>query len=365
MNRPTCFAGVALAAMLAGCSSSLEDDPDDAWVDVDVTQFASDGESERVSIPAQELAAAVAVRATTDAGVCFQLSSVVDGAGRTGQDGRSPGPFCRDCELRSSVAVGAGVFVFPVEAGGLAPDTGLSLRFARINCVTLTSLNTPEDRPTLQVAVQPIDEVPDRSTIELRFHIATSSILFADAQRQEQLLAALAQQLAPAGIVPRLASALELDELPTELRFHTGDPAALAAVIATVPPRDETTIDVVFGGCLLHDDPIFGPPRPLHGFTPRIPGGAGPADGVFMPGLDCFAAGAGPVDVPVDVQARVLAHELGHYLGLYHAVEQDGLTDTLADTGPDNIMHFNPQLATSAGFSPSQGRMMRMHPAAR
>ena len=80
MNRPTCFAGVALAAMLAGCSSSLEDDPDDAWVDVDVTQFASDGESERVSIPAQELAAAVAVRATTNAGVCFQLSSIVDGA---------------------------------------------------------------------------------------------------------------------------------------------------------------------------------------------------------------------------------------------------------------------------------------------
>ena len=47
-------------------------------------------------------------------------------------------------------------------------------------------------------------------------------------------MAAVAQQLAPAGIVPRLASALELDELPTELRFHTGDPASLDAVIATV-----------------------------------------------------------------------------------------------------------------------------------
>lgn len=379
MSGSTGFAGAALAVMLAGCAPDLEDDPDDtasgssdetggipsAWVDVDDTRFASDGESHPVSIPALELAAAVAVRATTAPGVCFQLSSAVDGEGRTALDGRGPGAFCRDCDLRTSAAVGAGVFVFPVEAGGLAPETGLALRFARINCSTLTPLNAPEDRPTLRVAAQPIEAVPERATIELRFHVAASSILFGDQPRQDLLVAALAQQLAPAGVTPRVVETLELDAMPAELHFHAGDPGALAAVIASLPPRDEATIDVVFGGCLLYDDPIFGPPRVVDGFTPRIPGGAGPADGVFMPGLDCFAEGAGAIDVPAHVQARVLAHELGHYLGLYHAVEQDGLTDQLPDTGPDNLMHFNPQLATSAGFSPSQGRVMRMHAAAR
>lgn len=373
MSGHTGLSGVALAVLLAGCSTDLEADPDDAasgsddetggipsaWVDVAATQFASDGESHRVSIPEQEPSAAVAVRATTAPGVCFQLSSVVDGEGRTMLEGRSPGAFCRDCELRTSVAAGAGVFMLP------AAETDLALRFARINCLTLTPLTTAEDRPTLQVAAQPIALIPDRATIDLRFHVAPSSILFGDEQRQELLVAALAQELASAGIVPRLALARELDAMPTELRFHAGDPTGLAAVIASVPPRDETTIDVVFGGCLLYDDPIFGPPRPLHGFTPRIPGGAGPADGVFMPGLDCFAEAAGPVEIPVAAQAHVLAHELGHYLGLYHVVEQDGLTDQQDDTGPDNIMHFNPQLATSAGYSPSQGRVMRTHPAAR
>lgn len=377
MRRYKASAGAALAGMLAGCSAYLEDDPDDApsgssdetgpshWVDVDDTQFASDGESHRVSVPAQEFAAAVAVRATTTPGVCFQLSAVVDGEGRTALDGRSPGAFCRDCELRTSVAVGAGVFVLPAEAGRLAPETGLALRFARINCTTLTPLNSPGDRPPLRVAARPIEAVPDHATIELRFHVAASSILFGDEPRQALLVAALAQQLAPAGITPRVVETRELDAMPAELRFHAGDPGALAAVIASLPPRDETIIDVVFGGCLLYDDPIFGPPRVVDGFTPRIPGGAGPADGVFMPGLDCFAEGAGPVDVPAAVQARVLAHELGHYLGLYHAVEQDGLTDPFPDTGTDNLMHFNPQLATSAGLTPSQGRVMRMHVAAR
>ncbi|MBL9105721.1 MAG: hypothetical protein JNL82_32665 [Myxococcales bacterium] len=48
-------------------------------------------------------------------------------------------------------------------------------------------------------------------------------------------------------------------------------------------------------------------------------------------------------------------------LGLYHTVE----ADTLDDTTADNIMNPRPALATAAGFSPSQGRVMRMHPAVR
>lgn len=69
--------------------------------------------------------------------------------------------------------------------------------------------------------------------------------------------------------------------------------------------------------------------------------------------------------MPVRTQARVLAHEIGHYLGLYHTVELDGLADTLDDTTADNTMNPRPTLATAAGFTPSQGRVMRMHPAVR
>jgi len=375
MSPRTASAGDALTALLAGCSPRAHADPADvdgesgpftsAWVEIGATQFESDGETVRVVIPAQEPCAALALRATTDPGVCFQLSSVVDGEGRTVVDGRSAGTFCRDCALRTSVAAEAGVFILPVEASRFEPETGLSLRFARVDCLTLTPLAAPEDRPTLRVAAQPIETVPDLATIELRFHIAKSSILFGDEDRQEELVAHLGQELASAGLVPRLVAVHDLDALPANIRFHAGNTTALAALIAKAPPKAETTVDVVFGGCLLYDDPIFGPPSAVNGFTPRIPGGAGPADAVFIPGLDCFAEGAGPVDLPVRAQARTLAHELGHYLGLYHAVEADGLTDQLDDTGPDNIMHPNPAQATAVGFSPSQGRLMRMHPSAR
>jgi hypothetical protein len=365
MIRPTVLAGLAMTALL-GCTPEEDDDaPASAWLDVGVTQFAGDGETDRLTIPAQQPLAALALRATAAPGVCFQLSSVVDGEGRAALDGRSAGAFCRDCELRTSVAVEAGVFVLASEAGRFAPGTGLSLRFARVDCLTLTPLTAPEDRPTLRVEALPIEAVPERATIDLRFHVADSSILSGDADRQRELVALLEQELAPSGITPRLVDTRELDALPTSLRFHAGDPTDLAAALADAPPGDGTTLDVVFGGCLLYDDPIFGPPGAVNGFTPRIPGGLGPADGVFMPGLDCFAEGAGPLDFPVRAQARVLAHEIGHYLGLYHAVEADGLADRLDDTGPDNLMHPRTDLAGSIGFSPSQGRVMLLHAAAR
>lgn len=379
MRPYTTFGIVALTALLAGCSSQVLADSDAAassqdgasgrltaaWVEVGVTQFHGDGETGTVVIPAPQPCAAVALRATTAPGVCFQLSAIVDGAGRAMASGRSAGAFCRDCALRTSVAVEAGVFILPVEAGRFAPETGVALRFARVDCLTLTPLAESGDFPMLRVAMQPIDTVPDLATVALRFHIAKSSILFGDEERQQELVAHLGQELASGGLLPQLVETQGLDELPAKTHFHAGDPSALAALITKAAPSGETALDVFFGGCLLYADPVFGPPRPVDGFTPRIPGGAGPADAVFMPGLDCFAAGSGPIDFPVPTQARILAHELGHYLGLYHTVEEDGLTDQLDDTGPDNIMHSHPERSMAVGFSPAQGRVMRMHPAAR
>lgn len=363
MRRASILAGMALCGLLVGCDADQEE-RGSAWVEVVETRFASDGESELVTIPAQGSAAALALRVTTDPGLCFQISALVDGDGEALVEGRSFGAFCRECGLRSSVALESGVFVLPAEAVALAGD-GVSLRFGRIACETLTPLTDADDRPPLRIETRVIAAEPERATIDLRFLVAADSILAGDTPRQQAILTALAEELASVGISPRLVAVVELDAPAEEVRFHAGDHAALAALLQGASPREEGTIDVVFGGCLLYDDPIFGPPRAVEGYTPRIPGGAGPADGVFMPGLDCFAANAGPVDLPVETQAHTLAHELGHYLGLFHAVEADGLGDQLDDTNADNLMHYRPGLATSIGLSPAQGRVMRTHPAAR
>jgi hypothetical protein len=58
-----------------------------------------------------------------------------------------------------------------------------------------------------------------------------------------------------------------------------------------------------------------------------------------------------------------MAHELGHYLGLYHAVEADGSTDQLDDTGAANLMFHQPGTEAATGLSPTQAVVMRAHPA--
>lgn len=375
MNRRSVLASFVLTALLAGCSAvdssgereapeeDSNDPPASAWIDVAATAFQPNGESDLIKIPAQETSVAVAVRATTAPGVCFQLSSAEDGEGRSGIDHRNAGSYCPDCVLRTSVAVEAGVFVLPVEPGRFQPETGLSLRFARMNCLTLTPLETPEDQPTIKVALQPVQNVPEQAELALRFHIAKDSILSGDDARQRALLDALEEELAPGGISPRLVGVVELDTLSEDMHFQAGDIAPLATWISTSHHGEKARLDVYIGGCLFLDNPIIGPPSAVKGFTPRIPGGAGPADGVFLPGLNCFAKNSGPDDIPVHAQARVLAHEIGHYLGLFHAVETDGHVDQLDDTSPENIMNPNPTLATSLGFSLSQGRVMRIHAA--
>lgn len=365
MKRAAILAGVAVAGLLVGCEADVDgaDDSASAWIEVITTRFASDGQSEVVTVPVEGPAAALALRVTAAPGVCFALSELVDGEGQVLVDGRSPGPFCRDCSLRSSVALESGVFVLPGEAVALAG--GVSLRVGQVECQTLTPLTKPDadNRAPLRIDARAIAAEPAQASIDLRFVVAADSILAGDAARQQAILAALAEELASTGLSPRLVAVVELDEAAGELRFHAGDHSALAALLQRAPPGEQPTIDVVFGGCLRYDDPIFGPPRPVDGYTPRIPGGAGPADGVFMPGLDCFAPAAGPLELPIDTQAHVLAHELGHYLGLYHTVEADGFEDQLDDTDANNIMHHRPGLASSVGFSPTQGRLMRLHPA--
>ncbi len=361
---------LALSLLALGCDASPEGEARSSWVELELTRFQEDGESERVivpeQLPEQGPLDAVALRVRTDPEACFQLSAAVDGRGHAAVSERSAGPYCRECELRSSTVTGAGVFVLPAATGPLDPASGLSLRFALLDCLTLTPIAAPERPPPLQVEAQAI-VAPAAAELELRFIIGPDSILFNNTPRFEELEAALEEELVSAEITPVIVDIREVETLPAEHRVHAGDPSALARALetASLPPKAETTVDVIFGGCLEYDDPFFGPPRALDGYTPRIPGGAGPGDAVFMPGLDCSTADARVLDVSAAAQARVLAHELGHYLGLYHSVEADGSTDQLDDTGADNVMHHNPTRSAAVGFSPSQGRVMRTHPAVR
>lgn len=367
MNLHSILAGIALSTWLTGCSFAVSDPGPtkelfaSAWVEVGAAVFEVDGETAAMRIPVSEPGAGIMLRATTDPRVCFQLSSARDDQGRAVVDGRSAGEYCRDCDLRTSMAVESGVFILPTKAGRFEPDTGVSVRFALVDCETLTPVTTPEDRPVLRVAMQSIAMVPEVVSLDLRLVVSESSVLFGDEKRQEELVENLGREFSSTGIVPRMVEVHQVEAFPAHLDFHAGDQAALAAVMAELPPKAETTMDVVVGGCLRYDDPFFGPPRPVDGYTPRVVGGAGPADGVFLPGLDCVAPAVGPVDISVSAQAHVLAHEIGHYLGLYHAVEADGFADRLDDTDSHNAMFHNPAQATAVGFSAAQGQVMRMH----
>jgi hypothetical protein len=141
--------------------------------------------------------------------------------------------------------------------------------------------------------------------------------------------------------------------------LHTCDPDGVAP--------DDRFIPLWLAGCLRLSDPVLGETSQPEGFVPRIPDGfpaAGRAHGVFIKGRDCDA-GSAPIEWPAAYLGRLIAHELGHYLGLYHTVEADGTADALDDTGPENLMHYRPLQGADAGFSASQLRVMRRHPAVR
>ncbi len=351
----------SLALMLAACGTAPVDPLGGGGraITAEPVPFDADGLTPPLSVPAFD-GESVTLWARSEPGTCFALASLEDAAGRAWVSARDAGPYCKRCDLRTSVAVDEALFVLPA-GDDFAPAGGLTARFGRMRCDTLTPLREAS-QAGIELSFAPRATIPARGSVRLRFLVSEHSMLFQHADVQRELIDHLNDELAAAGLEASLAASSPLPDVPAESVFSTTDFTALTALLEQAPPPHDQTVDVVFAGCLRYDDPFFGPPTSVDGYTPRVVGGGGPASAVFMPGLRCDAPSDQPASWRLDVYAHLLAHELGHFLGLYHSVERDGTTDQLSDTSEANIMYYDPNLASASGFSASQAHLMRSHP---
>ena len=267
--------------------------------------------------------------------------------------------------------------VDPIEEAGLllfAPEatpTPASLRLVVLDCVTRRPLAEAAElelrRPVVENPASEEDTAEEDAArpLPLRLVLSEHSALQGDDEAQAALLAALRAELAPAGIVPELVALVPIAGVDEELVFGPGALAPLQELLDLAGPatglRGARTVDIVVAGCLRYDDPFF-PPSVVEGFTPRVVGGGGPLDAVFVPGRVCDSFREDPAPVDIDALAHTLAHELAHFLGLRHTVERDGSEDGLDDTDAENLMNARPSLAIARGLSESQVERMRAHP---
>jgi len=313
----------------------------------------------------------VAFRVSGDAGECFQVDSMTDDRGHAYVVPSDYGPFCLTCEQRTSVAVGGGLFVYPSRGGPFAPSGSLHVQLGLRDCATFTS-SACDTGPAPPLSARTLALPPPRTSgiIALRALLCPASVFYrlegGDAELAN-LLDQVNALLAPAGVV---ASYSSVNRLPAgavcDATFSPSDPSALTALLQQGRGLDEdaATLSVVFAGCLLAEQPVLGSRTEPDGYTPRIPGGNGDADAVFVRGSLCDTAGRVSIAWSATALGRVLAHEVGHYLGLYHTVEADGTLDQLDDTSAaaDNLMYFQPSIASATGLSATQGEIARRHP---
>ena len=350
--------GAALALFVAACGPAQTSSE---WMDFGAVPLDAEGKTAELRVPWLADAKGILIEVRSGSGRCFQVDPLTDEAGHTYVGPGEWGPYCSGCEQRSAVAAGGGLFGFPSRAGPFVPSGALRLRLALRDCNTLTH-DTPMARAeTLSVRARRLHQAPMQGTLALRLVVTSASVFYAK-PALEPVLTALNAELASAHVIARFVEVTRLGpEAGSSADFSRGDPVQLQRLLAHAP--QVPGIAVVLAGCLQLSDPVFGSRSEVQGFTPRIPGGVGPADGVFIAGTLCAA----PTPVPIAWSAtglgKVMAHELGHYLGLFHSVESDGTEDQLEDTGAANLMFNHPDTSGATGFSLSQGALMRAHPA--
>jgi hypothetical protein len=337
--------GVVVVALLAGCAPASPAASETAWVELGEVAFEADGRTPQVHVPWADGQTGVVIEASSTPLRCFQLDELTDEQDHT-------------YEQPTAVAAGGGLFVLPSRGGSLGT---LRLRFGLRDCDALTRGGA--EGGTIRLRALPLRERPSSGTIRLELVVTPSS----EFTQFEALLEALNAELSSAGIRARWSSVSRLPgDAVSHATFSRGDPVALQALLAAgASAPTDAVIPVVLAGCLRLNEPVLRRTTEPQGYTPNIPGGAGPADGVFIQGALCGTPGPVLVNWSATALARVIAHELGHYLGLFHSVEADGTTDQLEDTSAANLMYFRPSVAGSTGLSARQGEVMRLHPSVR
>ncbi|KUM54102.1 hypothetical protein [Rheinheimera sp. EpRS3] len=337
MKPSSAFLCAVIAAAIAGCNSEHASEPV-LWTPLaSVSVDSGPGSTSAVAVPLDNLRRALRVSAQPQG--CLQVSSAIS---VTGEE-LIADPAASDADIwRTTKLHQAGLLVLEGVAAELS-----HISFAAVPCDTAATGMLPT---SVRVESR-LSELPTNPGLKLRLVLSQAISAELDAELLAQLI----------GFELQLDMAITGVEViaDTDLIMQSqADFSPLAAILALLPTKAQDTIDLVIGPCLLQQT-SFGLQQ-LAGFTPRIPGGAGPADGVFVARTSCGFAGAPPGTV--NEIARLAAHEIGHYLGLAHPEELDGSKDDLASTSTHNLMHRVPLAATATGLTSEQRSRILAHP---
>lgn len=331
-----------MLGLLNACAAPVDEASGPRWQPIDtLTVNAMTGQTGLSTLsPSTDRSA---LRISTDADACYRVDRAVTttGAAIVTPMGTSAGIHagCIDCPWRTTQIREAGVLVLDGPASALQ-----HIGFQRVDCRTGSALAAPG-----QLHIERMDSpTPRHPRVHIRLVTSTNIDI-------ERLARDLSRELVDLEVVITEVIAIESGELRLTDR---ADHAALVELLATLPPRATDSFDLVIGPCLARVD-HFGTTR-LAGFTPRIPGGAGPADAVFVSRRTCGTRDRRPD--PPEAIARVAAHEIGHYLGLFHLQEADGTQDEFDQTETANLMHQLPLQANAHGLTDAQKARMRAHP---